>query len=92
MANVNDGVGGAVVAATPLPVTDLRGEAGASGAFAFTWTAPSGAPVTYSVTEVGSNHTANVSATSYASSASCIEVASAAANGVLSSPVKACVS
>ena len=92
VANVNDGVGGAVVAATPLPVTDLRGEAGASGAFAFTWTAPLGGPVTYTVTEVGTNHTANVSATSYASSASCVEVASAAANGVLSSPVKACVS
>lgn len=92
-ATANDGVGGAVVVATPLPVTELKGVAGDGGTYSFTWTAPSGATVAgYKVTEVGTNRTSDVTATSYSSKVECIEVASASANGALSSSTKACAS
>ena len=88
---VNDGVSVIQVAEPPVQVAPFSGVANADGTFTFRWTAVPQAGATYAVSDNAANSATQVDGVEYTGPTSCIEVATIAANGLISGPVRGCV-
>ena len=88
---VNDGVSVIQVAEPPVQVAPFSGVANADGTFTFTWTAVPQAGATYAVTDDATELATQVDGVEYTGPTACIEVATIAASGLISGPVRGCV-